>query len=179
MLFATWNPNKLAEASAIMEYTLEQIDLGELDEIQSVNVEEVIKHKAKAAYERVGKPVLVEDVGLSFRARNGLPGALIKWFLERQQDKGIMKMLEPFEDRHVIASCYVGYYDGEKHTIVKGEVEWTVPYELTATSMFGRDALFMPHGHDKTYAQMTKDEKNAISHRGIAWRKMKQILNAL
>lgn len=178
MLFATSNPNKLAEVSAIMGYPLEQIDLGELDEIQAIDGEEVIRHKAKLAYEKAWKPVLVEDVSLSFRARNGLPWALIKWFLEAQKDEGIIKMMSTFDDRHVVARCYVSYYNGKDRVTVKWEVEGSVPRERGWVSQFGWDALFLPNGYQKTYAQMSKEEKNTISHRGLARKKMKEILDA-
>lgn len=80
-LFATSNINKYKEAQAIFGHPLEQIVI-DLDEIQATEARDVIKHKAKQAYELVGEPVIVEDVGLHFEGWKGLPGALIKWFLE-------------------------------------------------------------------------------------------------
>lgn len=80
--FATGNDNKLREAQEILGIPLIKADVGDLDEIQTVSVEELIRHKAHGAYVIAGEPVMVEDTGLAFLSWNGLPGALIKWFLK-------------------------------------------------------------------------------------------------
>lgn len=80
--FATGNDNKLREAQAILGISLVKAEVGDLEEIQTIDVEELIRHKARGAYEIAGESVMVEDTGLGFVAWNGLPGALIKWFLQ-------------------------------------------------------------------------------------------------
>jgi inosine/xanthosine triphosphate pyrophosphatase family protein len=72
MKFATSNANKFAEAKKILGDDLEQIDI-DVDEIQSIDVVDVVEHKAKAAYAVAGEPVIVEDTGLYFEAWNNLP----------------------------------------------------------------------------------------------------------
>lgn len=71
--FATSNDNKLREAQSILGIPLEKADVGDLDEIQTIDVEELIRHKARGAYEIMREPVMVEDTGLGFTAWNGLP----------------------------------------------------------------------------------------------------------
>lgn len=68
--FATGNDNKLREASSILGINLIKANVGDLDEIQTVSVEELIRRKAYDAYEVAGEPVIVEDTGLAFVAWN-------------------------------------------------------------------------------------------------------------
>jgi inosine/xanthosine triphosphate pyrophosphatase family protein len=72
MKFMTGNFHKWEEANAIMGGNLEMIKL-DLEEIQSTKIEEIINHKARSAFNKIGEPVLCEDVGLVFDAWNGLP----------------------------------------------------------------------------------------------------------
>lgn len=170
--FATANKNKLREASEILGYELEQIEL-DLAEPQGLDVEEVIRIKAKDAFMKAGKPVLVEDTGLSFEAWNGLPGALIKWFLLSAGIEGILKMLGSETNRGATAKTAVGFYDGNEYHIYTGEVKGTVPTEPRGESGFGWDPIFIPNGHEKSFAQMAAEEKNTVSMRGLALEKLK------
>jgi len=77
--FITGNKNKLREACQILGMDIESGDAGDLDELQTISVEEVIRHKAEEAYKKIQSPLIVEDSGLVFLAWKGLPGALIKW----------------------------------------------------------------------------------------------------
>ena len=65
----------------------------DLPEIQSLSLEEVVGHKAREAYKVIGSPVLVEDTALSFEALKGLPGPLIKWFLQELGNDGLCRLL--------------------------------------------------------------------------------------
>jgi non-canonical purine NTP pyrophosphatase (RdgB/HAM1 family) len=75
MILITGNKNKVKEFEFILGFKIENIDL-QLEEIQSIDVEEVAKHKAKSAYNMLKKPVIVEDTGLYFEELNGLQGAI-------------------------------------------------------------------------------------------------------
>lgn len=92
---ATSNPNKIREIQAILNQPIEQIEI-ELAEVQAVAVEEVIEQKAREAFHKLGRPVLVEDTGLAIHAWNGLPGALVRWFLKTVGPAGICRMLDSF-----------------------------------------------------------------------------------
>lgn len=109
--FATKNENKLREVGEILGRNLEQISV-ELFEPQGVKVEDVVSEKAEDAFHKTGKFVLVEDTSLEFAAWNGLPGALIKWFLDTVGNEGILKMLASETNRKAIAKTAVGFFDG-------------------------------------------------------------------
>ncbi len=170
--FATGNENKLREFNQILGLELEQIDL-DLLEPQGIAVLEIVKEKARDAYEKTGKPVLVEDTGLEFSAWNGLPGALIKWFLDSVGNEGILKMMVKEDDRQAKAKTAVGFYDGKKCHVFLGEVEGEIPTEIRGVSGFGWDPIFIPDGYQKSFAEMESSEKNEVSMRKLALEKLK------
>lgn len=174
--FVTGNINKLREARQILGLPLAHADLPDLDEIQTSDVEQVVVHKLSQAQDRLRCPVMVEDSGLIFCAWNGLPGALVKWFEKSVGCAGMVKMLEPFADRRAVAACYVGMHDGKRVTIAKGEVHGTIALAERGENGFGWDSIFIPDGHVRTYAEMSAEEKNAISHRGKAFEALKKML---
>lgn len=170
--FATKNKNKLREVGEILGRSLEQISI-ELFEPQGVNVEDVVREKAEDAFQKTGMFVLVEDTSLEFVAWNGLPGALIKWFLETIGNEGILKMLSSETNRAAIAKTAVGFFDGTQARVFVGEISGTVPETIRGTGGFGWDPIFVPGGHEKSFAEMTSVEKNTISMRKLALERMK------
>lgn len=170
--FATKNENKLHEVNDILGYSLEQINI-DLFEPQGVNVEDIVKEKAKDAFRKVGKIVLVEDTSLEFLAWNGLPGALIKWFLDTVGNEGILNMLKNEINRKAIAKTAVGFFDGGQVHIFVGIISGTISEKIRGNSGFGWDSIFIPDGYDKSFAEMTSTEKNSISMRKLALERMK------
>ena len=171
--FATRNANKLREVNEILGAQLQQIEV-ELFEPQGLDIVEVVREKARDAFEKTGKFVLVEDTGLEFAAWNGLPGALIKWFLETVGNEGILKMLEGEENRAALARTAVGFYDGSEYRVFLGEIRGTVPTELRGTSGFGWDPIFIPDGYSQSFAEMSVEEKNAVSMRKHALMRLRE-----
>ncbi|NIQ03786.1 MAG: RdgB/HAM1 family non-canonical purine NTP pyrophosphatase [Nitrospinaceae bacterium] len=167
--FATGNPNKLREAREILGIDLDQVTVEHLHEIQTHDVRKLVEHKAVEAWEELNCPVLVEDSGLIFEAWNGLPGALVKWFEQSVGCGGMLKMLEPFENRQAVAVCLTAVYDGKNLIVGEGRVAGTVAAEIRGTRGFGWDVIFIPEGESRTYAEMSPEEKNAISHRRRAF----------
>lgn len=172
--FATGNENKLREAREILGISVEQFKI-DLDEIQSVSVEEVVVHKARQAYEIAGKPVLIEDTGLEILAWNGLPGALIKWFDTSVGNDGIIQMLSGFTDRSAKATSCFAYFDGSTLHKGIGSIDGSIAIEPTGTNGFGWDPIFIPSGSAKTFAQMSPEEKNSLSMRALA---LKDLINS-
>jgi len=170
--FATKNENKLREVNEILGRNLEQISV-ELFEPQGVDVETVVREKAEDAFHKAGKFVLVEDTGLEFAAWNGLPGALVKWFLDTVGNEGILKMLAGETNRKAVAKTAVGFFDGAQARVFVGEISGTIQEAIRGTGGFGWDSIFVPDGHGKSFAEMTSEEKNAISMRKLALERMK------
>lgn len=174
--FATTNDHKLKEVNALLGFDLEKVDV-DLMEPQFLEVEDIARFKAEQAFLKVGKPVLVEDTGWYIEAWNGLPGAFAKWFMEADGCDGILRMLGDEQNRKVKAKTVVAYHDGSEIHVFVGETTGTVPMEKRGTSEFGYDRIFLPDGYEKTFGEMTTEEKNEVSMRGAAVRKLKAFLD--
>lgn len=149
-----------------MQVTSQDIDLPEYQG----EPEEVAISKCKLAAEHIRGPVLIEDTSLCFNALGGLPGPYIKWFLAKLGPAGLYKMLSGFEDKTANAMCIFAYCSGEKDAKVElfiGKTPGTI-VEPRGPNTFGWDPCFQPEGFKQTYAEMAKEQKNQISHRGKA-----------
>ncbi|KAF4653402.1 hypothetical protein FOL46_009215 [Perkinsus olseni] len=181
--FVTGNVNKLREVQQIIGDTI-KFDNVKLDlpEYQGASPEEISKQKCLEAYNRLDgcSKVMVEDTCLGFNAMHGLPGPYIKWFLEKLGHDGLNRMLEGFDDKSAQARCTFAYYDGttdEPLTFTGITNGIIVPPR--GPNNFGWDPIFQPNEDGttgKTYAEMTKDEKNSLSHRSRALDKLKEFL---
>ena len=167
LTFITSSANKLAEVERILGRPLTQTSLP-LEEIQAIDLEPVVRYKAHQAYSHLGRPVLVEDTSLTFAAWNGLPGALIKWFLASLRTDGICRLLRGETDRAATATTLFAYYDGTDYHVFSGTVAGVVPEAPRGTNGFGWDAIFQPLGSERTFAEMTPEEKNRFSMRHLA-----------
>jgi non-canonical purine NTP pyrophosphatase (RdgB/HAM1 family) len=174
LTFITSSANKLAEVERILGRPLERAALP-LEEIQAIGLEPVVHHKAHQAYAHLGRPVLVEDTGLAFAAWNGLPGALIKWFLATLGTEGICRLLRGETNRVARATSLFGYCDGTGCQVFSGTVSGIVPEVPRGANGFGWDAIFQPHGSDRTFAEMTPEEKDRFSMRRLA---LKELCNS-
>ncbi len=173
--FATSNPNKLREIQALLHQPVEQVQI-DLVEVQAVHVEEVIEQKSREAYAKLGRPVLVEDTGLAIHAWNGLPGALVRWFLKTVGPAGICQMLDPFPDRAATAKTCLGLFDGTQARIFTGQIDGVIASFPRGEGGFGWDSIFIPAGSQKTFAEMSAEEKGAISMRRKAVDQLKTYL---
>lgn len=148
----------------------------------------VAREKCRLAFEQVKAPVIVEDTSLCFNALNGLPGVYIKWFLEKTGHEGLNNLLAAYKDKTAYAQCifalavpssspqpsielFVGKTDG---TIVpargKEGFSWDPVFEPT------RDLQEKDKLTPLTFAEMSKEEKNTISHRSRALKKLQAYL---
>jgi len=166
----TGRPEKALEAQRL-GFPLERVDL-DLPEPQALEPAQVAEAKARAAFERLGRAVLVEDSGLAVEAWGGFPGALVKWLEKSARLEGIARMLDPFPDRSARAVCAIVYFDGEILHAARGVAEGSIAPSPRGTEGFGWDALFVPEGGNRTFAEMTPAEKDRSSHRGRAWAEM-------
>ena len=170
--FVTGNLDKVREASDILECPLDHVSGLKIDEIQASDINKIVAHKAEQAFNKLKCPILVEDSGLIFSAWNGLPGALIKWFEISVGCHGLLKMLEGFENREASAVCVAAIFDGQKMILTKGERKGVISPSIRGENGFGWDVIFIPEQYDKTYAEMDFNQKNAISHRRMAFEKL-------
>ena len=170
----TTNEHKRREVEWILGVELERAAPDVL-EVQTLDFAEVATHKARSAYDALGRPphpVLVEDSGLVIGAWNGLPGALTKWFISSVGNEGLLRMLCG-GDRRARAVCAVAVADGGGEVrVFQGVVRGEISPEPKGEGGFGWDPIFVPEGSELTYAQMG-DAKNEDSHRARAFRQVR------
>jgi non-canonical purine NTP pyrophosphatase (RdgB/HAM1 family) len=174
--FVTSNKHKTLEIRQILgpEIKIKELDL---DEIQSLDLDKVIKAKALAAYEIVKKPVIVEDISFAIKSLNDLPGPFIKFFLMSIGTEGTVKLIGNNPSDTTVTAA-IATYDGQKLKIFKGVVKGTLSKTNKGESGFGFDRIFIPNGYKQTYAQMDPILKNKISHRAKALKKLKEYLQS-
>ena len=116
--------------------------------------------------------------GLAVHAWNGRPGALVAWFLDTVGLQGILDMAAGITDRRATATAALGYADATGVRVFQGTVEGTLATEPRGTSGFGYDPVFIPDGDSghRTWAEMTSEEKNKVSHRRRAVEAMRNDL---
>eukprot|EP01102_Stenamoeba_stenopodia_P017738 TRINITY_DN6400_c0_g1_i1.p1 TRINITY_DN6400_c0_g1~~TRINITY_DN6400_c0_g1_i1.p1 ORF type:complete len:214 (+),score=64.69 TRINITY_DN6400_c0_g1_i1:53-643(+) len=177
--FVTGNPKKLEEVLMLLSgspipFTSRALDLPELQG----DPEEISKEKCRIAAKQVNGPVMVEDTALCFNALKGLPGPYIKWFLEKLGHDGLNKMLAGFDDKSAYALCIFSYCEapGIEPISFAGRTEGKIVPARGPPNSFGWDPIFEPDGFDLTFAEMTKEQKNSISHRQRSLTKLKQFL---
>ena len=174
-LFVSSNAGKAREVAAILGYPLERLE-ADVPEIQALDVSEVVREKATAAYALAGRPVLVEDTGLYITSLNGLPGALVKWFLATVGPAGICAMLPPGAPRTAIARTAVALHDGREVIVLTGEVPGQITTSPRGANGFGWDPIFQPDGASGTFAELTQEEKNRYSMRRAALEQVRGLL---
>eukprot|EP00940_MAST-03C_sp_MAST-3C-sp2_P001499 g1499.t1 len=176
LTFVTGNKKKLEEVVSIIStlsnasfpYELRSMKI-DLPELQG-EPEDIAKAKCRRAALEIDGAVLVEDTSLHFKSLKGLPGPYIKWFLEKLGHDGLNKMLSAYDDKGAYAQCTFGFLASPKDETVRTFVGKTHGKIVPARGPknFGWDPIFEPlegTSLGKTYAEMSKDSKNAISHR--------------
>lgn len=163
----TGNEGKAREYASLLGIEIGAVK-EDLVEIQSLDVVEVVTRKAQDAYSKLHSPVLVDDTGLSLTAWNGLPGALVAHFISSVGPQGILDMAASFSDRSARVTTALGYADASGVRIFTGSLSGTLATERRGDGGFGYDSIFVPDGGDLTFAEMSSEEKNAISHRRLA-----------
>lgn len=173
--FITGNKNKFEEVKRILS-EIEQLDI-DLPETQGVDARSIIRAKLLEALSYKDGEFIVEDTSLYLDCLNGLPGPLIKWFLKAIGNEGLVSLTEKFGNNKAEAKTIIGYAKNRNEIeFFEGTVSGSIVTSV-GTSGFGWDSIFQPDGYDKTFAEMTADEKNSVSMRKIAAKKLKEFLN--
>ncbi|MGB9708492.1 MAG: XTP/dITP diphosphatase [Infirmifilum sp.] len=170
LYLATQNKHKIDEIAMILApYSIQVIAAPfKKLELQSKNIEEIAL-KAVESIEPQDAPVAVEDSGLFIDELNGFPGPYSSYVYETIGIKGVLKLMQGVADRSAtfISVIAVKTPQGEIKAF-KGETKGTVTLQPRGKHGFGFDPIFQPLGSNKTFAEMSIEEKNTYSHRGKA-----------
>jgi XTP/dITP diphosphohydrolase len=192
IVLATRNKKKVEEIKRVirdMPITILTIDdfpgCPEVEEEGDTFQENAVK-KAIAVAHYTGKPSLADDSGLEVYMLNNAPGILSSRYSGENADdsKNIEKLLHEMrsiidEKRNARFVCCLAlaFPDGRLE-IFAGQAEGKIGREQKGSYGFGYDPIFYPKGHDRTFAEMTADEKDSLSHRGKALREFQEYLKS-
>lgn len=175
LILVSSNPNKGIEVERILGTPILRVSLT-LPEIQAATVEEITRYKVDVAKSKGYARLIVEDVSLGFDELGNFPGPYVRWLLEAAGGTGLAAIAYALNNRKAKAQCCVGYWDGRQVHIFVGETAGEILVQPRGERHFGWDAWFQPAGQRQTFAEMTDAEKDAISHRGRAYRKLAEHL---
>lgn len=177
LILVSSNPNKGIEAERILGLPLLRVSIA-LPEIQAATVEEITRYKVEVARAKGHARLIVEDVSLGFNELGHFPGPYVRWLLEAAGGKGLAAIAYALTDRSAKARCCVGYWDGRTIHTFTGETAGQILVEPRGPRHFGWDAWFLPEGSQHTFAEMTAEQKDAVSHRGRAYRELSAHLSS-
>ncbi len=150
--FITGNQDKADYLAKYLGYPVDHIKL-DIEEIQSLDLKEIVEDKVKKAYEKIHKPVIVEDVSLEFEALGGLPGPFIRYFVDYVPFKTICSMVDG-QSRKATARCVFGYFDGQELELFEGSLDGEIAKVPSGENGFGWDKIFIPQGYTVTRASL-------------------------
>lgn len=172
--FVTSNPHKAIEVAHLFGSSVRRVDL-DLPEIQASSLDAIVCAKLDAAKELSPHPVAVEDVSLELVALGGFPGPYVRWLIGSAGGEGLAEMARGLRTREAVARCLVGLWDGQSTHLTEGTVSGEVLVEPRGSRGFGWDAWFLPERSERTFGEMSTEEKAEVSHRGKAWKEMRQL----
>lgn len=185
LIFATHNQHKLEELQQLLNSNIRLKSLTNISFHQ--DIEETGKTfrenayiKAKTIADHTQKNVFADDSGLVIEALNGAPGILSARFAGTGKSEDniakVLNLLENEDNRNayfIAVFCLI--FDDETHYF-EGKVHGKITQEIRGIDGFGYDPIFIPDGFDKSFAEMTAQEKNSISHRYIATQQLNDFL---
>ena len=183
--FASHNQNKVKEIASLAPKGITILSLDELgvnEEIPETGqtMEENSRIKASYVHSSFNVPVFADDSGLEVDALNGEPGVYSARYAGSQKNDEdnidlLLKKMEGRANKSARFKCVITYIDNSGEEIqFTGVVEGKIGAKRKGTNGFGYDPVFTPEGFDRTFAEMTDEEKNKISHRARAF---KQLIN--
>lgn len=197
VLLASRNPGKLREMQRILRAHLSDVEVLGLDDVEEYDepaeteptFEGNALIKARAAVAATGLPSLADDSGLCVDALNGMPGVLsARWSgvakdgradVDRANNELLLAQLADVPDdrrgaafRCAVAFAYPGGDGGVGESVVHGVMPGRIIRAIRGSGGFGYDVVFVADGHDQTSAELPAEEKDAVSHRGMALRRI-------
>ena len=165
---ASSSMNKFDEMRSIMEAYKIDLRIADIkgEEIQTFSVLKVAERAAETIAQKFPDPLIVEDTGLYVHSLHGFPASFASFVYSTLGPGGILKLLEGREDMTAEFHSAIVYAEGGK--VLKrfvGILEGKISNEIRGSHGFGFDSIFIPEGSNRTLAEMTKAEKNSISHR--------------
>ncbi len=188
IVFATNNAHKLQEIRQILGNQYEILGLADIGCHEDIpetadTIEGNARMKAEYVKQHYGYDCFSDDTGLEIDALNGEPGVLSARYAGPGHDseaniEKVLKKLDGVTERTARFRTAIALLQGDEMHLFEGQVEGVILTERHGTGGFGYDSIFQPvEGDGSTFAQMSPQEKNSISHRGRAVAKLVEFLN--
>ena len=189
IVLATHNKGKMSEINSLLSSSYEVLTLDHFPDIKEIpetgkTLKENAFIKARTVFEMTGLPSLADDTGLEVEALGGEPGVFSARYAGEQasyQDncekllKNMMRV--PKEDREAKFRTVIAYKDDNRELSCDGSVKGEIAQSPKGSFGFGYDSVFYYPPLEKTFAELSEEEKNSISHRGRALRKFLLLFN--
>ena len=187
IVFATNNAHKLAEVKAVLGAEYELVTLREVGITEDIpetgaTLDENATIKARYVYERTGLDCFADDTGLEVVALDGAPGVHSARYATDGHDFAannakLLREMEGKEDRRARFRTVISLIRTGVEEQVEGIVEGRIATAMSGSEGFGYDPLFIPEGYDISFAEMSAEQKNAISHRGRAVEELRKLFH--
>lgn len=178
LVFASNNKNKIEEIQALVPKTIQILSLEEIGCNEDIpetadTIEGNAILKANYVTEKYGYNCFADDTGLEVEALNGAPGVYSARYAGKQKDANdnmdkLLSELKEKPNRKANFKTVIALNLNGKQNLFTGIVNGKIIEEKIGTNGFGYDPIFVANGFDKTFAELTMEEKATISHRGIA-----------
>ena len=189
IVFATHNPNKASEIQSILgdSFAVRTLnDIGIIDSIPETGstLEENAFIKSSFVYQKFNCNVFSDDTGLEVNTLNGEPGVFSARFagpncVDQDNMDLLLKKLQNKTDRSAQFRTVISLFWEGQHYYLSGVVSGKISKEKRGHLGFGYDPIFIPEGFDITFAEMTTNQKNLLSHRGHAITQLHEFLTTI
>jgi XTP/dITP diphosphohydrolase len=189
LIFATHNKNKLKEVRSLIPSSIELLSLDDINLLEEIEetaatIEGNALLKAQTIYNQTGINCFADDSGLLVDTLNGAPGVYsARYAGEHKNDSdNLEKLLNDLSDkdnRHAHFKTVMALIIDGKEYLFEGIINGTITTQKSGVNGFGYDPIFLPNGYTKTFAEMSSDIKNVISHRARAMKQLIEFVNSL
>ncbi|AKX44942.1 nucleoside-triphosphatase [Thiopseudomonas alkaliphila] len=175
--FVTKNPHKAREVEAILGnigISIVHADLI-IHEIQTEDINHIVRDKVLKAFTQVGRPVFIEHTGLYIDSLQGFPGGLTQVFWDKLEAEKFTELFGGLKNTSLKAKTVIAFCDAKKIYTFEGIVEGNIASEPRGNKDFQWDCVFIPKGFEETFAEMG-EKKNDISMRKKAFDNFRKFL---
>ena len=188
LVFATGNSHKLQEVQGLLKEgfalsCLKDVNITEEIPETADNLVDNALQKARYVYEKCGIPCFADDTGLEVDALGGAPGVYSARYAGEQKDSKLnmlllLKNMNGKTNRDARFRTIIAYIDenAQEH-IFEGEIKGKIIENMAGENGFGYDPIFVPEGYEETFAELSSEVKNTISHRARAMEKFLSYIN--
>jgi XTP/dITP diphosphohydrolase len=189
LIFATHNKNKLREVRSLIPNTIELLSLDDINLLEEIEetattIEGNALLKAQTIYKQTGINCFADDSGLLVDVLNGAPGVYSARYAgdHKNDSDNLEKLLKDLSDkdnRNAHFKTVMALIINGKEYLFEGIINGTITTEKSGANGFGYDPIFLPNGYTETFAEMSSEIKNVISHRAKAMKQLIEFVNSL